>query len=1032
MAFVLVQHLDPKHESLLTQLLSSRTVMTVREASDGLEVAGNHVYVGPPGADILISGGLLRLKPRQRDAGLHLPIDDFLRSLAADVGERAVGIVLSGAASDGVKGLEAIKSAGGVTFAQEPSTAEYASMPASAIGAQVVDFVLAPEAIAHELAGLSGGALTVAEPRLPADQDGGAAYDPVFALLRSAFRVDFSGYKLPTIRRRIARRMIVRRAADLETYLGLLAEDPGEVEALYRDLLIMVTEFFREPETFAVLREHIFPAILQAKSDDADVRIWVPGCASGEEAYSLAISLLEVMSAQRLELPVKVFATDISEPDLATARRGIYAESVATAVAPDLLRRYFARTDTGYQISKAVRELCVFARHDVTSDPPFANLDLVSCRNLLIYLGAPQQRWVISSLHYGLRPEGYLVLGRSESIGRFTELFETVDGKQKVFKKLSPVLAEGLFRYPDMLRKDPLHKPATMPTEAHASVSQRPPLAREADNAVLAGFAPPGVTVDAEHAILEFRGDTGRYLKNRPGRPSLNLFDMVRDELRGKVRAALSDAERTGTKAVLRSAPFGRGKSKRTIDLHIIPFASKEGEAHYVVLFDESSTPAGGDRRAAGAKQVEPSEAEQLRDELSETRERLEAVIQEKEAANEELRAANEEMLSSGEEMQSINEELETTQEELQSTNQELRSRNLELGQVSDDLSNLLASVSFPIVMVGRDLRIRRFTPAAERLLKVIASDVGRLITDLRLRIDVPDLEALLGEVIDTMALKERDVQDEEGHWYAMQLRPYKTLDNRIDGAVMTLFDIDEMKRLLASQRTIATTLQQHYIHALPEIAGLEIALVAETAHRRELVGGDFHDVFRLADGRVVLLIGDVAGKGVEATGLAETVRVAVRALAPVMPSPEEILRSVHRLVADASDEFVTALVVTLDPSTGEAVLASAGHLPPLHISETGCAFVEPQYGTPLGTLTSDYPSRRLSLARGDTLVLYTDGLVEARRDGDVFGEERLAEVACGEGQRDPQALVRRLYESVIEFGGELADDLQLLAIRRA
>ena len=305
-------------------------------------------------------------------------------------------------------------------------------------------------------------------------------------------------------------------------------------------------------------------------------------------------------------------------------------------------------------------------------------------------------------------------------------------------------------------------------------------------------------------------------------------------------------------------------------------------------------------------------------------------------------------MLSSGEEMQSINEELETAQEELQSTNQELRSRNLELGQVSDDLSNLLTSVSFPIIMVGRDLRIRRFTPAAPRLLKVIASDVGRLITDLRLRIDVPDLEELLGEVIDTMALKERDVQDDEGRWYAMQLRPYKTFDNRIDGAVMTLFDIDEMKRMLAAEKSVAVTLQKHYIHALPEIAGLELALVTETAHHRNLVGGDFHDVFRLPDGKVLLLIGDVAGKGVEAAGLAETVRIAARATALVSPSPEEILRNVHRLVADDdSDEFVTALVVTLDLSTGEAMLASAGHLPPVHLSGRGAVSGSPTTGTP-------------------------------------------------------------------------------------
>ena len=1030
MAFVLVQHLDPKHESLLTLLLSSRTGMPVREATDGLELIGDHVYVGPSEADLLIAGGRLHLTPREPEAGHHLPIDGFLRSLAADAGEQAIGVILSGAASDGAKGLEAIKSAGGVTFAQEPATAEYSSMPASAIGARVVDFVLAPEAIAVELARLAGSSVDGAEPRLPEGEDEGAGYERAFALLQDAFRVDFSAYKLPTIRRRVARRMIVRRTADLDTYLGLLADDPAEVEALYRDLLIMVTEFFRDPEAFAVLRERVFPAILRERGDDGEVRLWVAGCASGEEAYSLAITLLEVMSAQRLERRVKVFATDISEPDLATARRGIYGESIAGTVAPGLLQRYFVHTDGGYQISKAVRELCVFARHDVTSDPPFANLDLVSCRNLLIYLGAPLQRWVISSLHYGLRRDGYLLLGRSESLGRHQSLFETIDAKQKIFRKLSPAAVEPQFRYPGMLRQERTRKPIA-PAEASPTAQPRRSLTQQADAAVLAAVGPPGVTVDGQHAIVEFRGDVRRYLQIRPGRASLDLLDMVREELRGKVRAALAEAERTGTTAALRSIAFGKGKARRSLDLRAVPFRTAAGEAHYVVLFDESLAPAVTTSKTDQAEQVERGETELLREELSETRERLEALVQEKEAANEELSAANEEMLSSGEEMQSVNEELETTHEELTSTNQELRSRNLELGEVSDDLTNLLASVSFPIIMVGRDLRIRRFTPAAARLLKVLATDVGRPIGDLRLHIDVPDLEELLGEVIETMALTERDVRDDQGRWYAMQVRPFKTLDNRIDGAVLTLFDIDEAKRMFADQKSIATTLQQQYVHPLPEIAGLELAVVAETAHHRELVGGDVHDVFRLPDGKVLVLIGDVAGKGVEAAGLAETVRVAARATALVSPSPPDILRTIHRLVVDDdSDEFVTALVLTLDPSSGEVTLASAGHLPPLHISAAGCAFVEPEYGCPLGTLESDYPTRRFLLASGDTLVLYTDGLVEARRGGELFGEERLMAAFCGDGRGDVQALVERARRAVTEFAAELRDDLQILAVR--
>ena len=1047
MGFVLLQHLDPKHPSLLTHLLSDKTTMAIAEAADGDQVAADRVYVIPPGVDVVIDDGRLRLTPRRQTPGVHLPIDGFLRSLAADQGERAIGVILSGAASDGAQGLAAVKSEGGVTFAQDPSTAEYQSMPANAIDARAVDFVLPPREMGRELARLGADGLptdlgvAAAAPDDVAGEEEADAFDEVFALLHAALRVDFSAYKLPTIRRRIARRMLVRRTPELASYVRVLREDPDEVEALYRDILIMVTEFFRDPETFAVLRKQVFPVILQERSRDAAVRIWVPGCASGEEAYSLAIALREVMAEQRLEVPVKIFATDISEPDLERARRGSYAGNIAATVAPDLLQRYFTPTESGYQIAKTIREQCVFARHDVTHDPPFANLDLVSCRNLLIYLGSALQRWVIPSLHYGLRPDGYLVLGRSESIGGFTELFEPVDRKHKIFKKSAAGSAVGLPPFPALVRAEQAGRSGSTHSKPRLPAAGRNPTVREeADRAVLATVAQAGVTVDSNLAILEFRGETAPYLKNRPGRPSHNLLDMVRDELAGQLRAALAEAQRTGLVAVLKSVRLDGGGSEgeRTLDLKVIPFGSTAGDVHYVILFEEVTETSGGDGAGHDAghdggappHDVTSSETERLRGELNATRERLEAVIEDKEAANEELRAANEEMLSSGEEMQSINEELETTQEELQSTNQELRSRNAELGEVSDDLNNLITSVSFPIVMVGTDLRIRRFTPAAGRLLNVMSGDVGRLITDLRLCIDVPDLEALLAEVIDTMTPKERDVQDDQGRWYAMQLRPYKTADARIDGAVLTLFDIDEMTRRFATQKRIALTLQQSFIHPLPELVDVELDVAEETAYRRDLVGGDFHDVFCLPDGKVLVFVGDVAGKGVGATGLGETVRVAVRATALLTPSPSEILANVHSLVTGIADQFVTALIVLLDPTTGDAVMASAGHPPPVHISASGCSSVEADYGTPLGAFACDYPARRFSLRPGDALVLYTDGVVEARRGAELFGEERLIEVLGSVSPPAPRLLVERLRRAVVEFADELKDDLQVVALR--
>ncbi len=1042
MAFVLLQHLDPTRASLLTHLLSAKTVMAVTEVTDGLRVMPNHVYIVPPGADMTLEGGRLKLSPRDEKAARHLPIDAFLRSLAADLGELACGVILSGAASDGAQGLATIKSEGGLTFAQELASAEYPSMPAAAIATRLVDFVLPPQEIAAELAHLAAGlrstgtgtrAAAAAGPDLEADE-----LDQVFALLRNALRVDFSAYKLPTIRRRLARRMLLRRCADLEEYIALLRADPAEIEALYRDILITVTEFFREPETFAVLRELVFPAILRSKNEGASLRIWVPGCASGEEAYSLAITALDVMEELRRNVPVKIFATDINEPDLAQARRGAYAQSISAQVAPDLLRRYFTATDGGYQVSKDVRGLCIFARHDLTVDPPFPRLDLVSCRNLLIYLGPVLQRRVIASLHYGLLPEGYLVLGRSESIAGSAQLFGAVDKKHKIFRKLASSVRMGHLNLPVHRRNEQATGSDPSSGVGKPVVAEGGPSVREqADKALLAEFAPAGVIVDARYGIVEFRGDTAPYLANRPGRASLHLLDMVRDELAGKVRAALAEATKTRAKVTLEGIDLGTGKARHAIDLHVMPL-TLNGAMHYLVLFAEGARPRNDGRpTAAAARGVgrDASELQRLRDELATTRERLEALVTDKEAANEELRAANEEMLSSGEEMQSVNEELETTHEELQSTNQELRARNDELGLVGDDLSNLLASVDFPIIMVDRGLRIRRFTPAAQTVLNVIASDVGRLVSDLRLHVDLPDLEALLGEVIDTGALRERDIQDEQGRWYQMQVRPYRTVDNRIDGAVVTLFDIDETKRSLAAQKHIATTLQENFIHALPEVGDLELGMVAQAATASELVGGDFNDVFVIDEAHVVVLIGDVAGKGVRAAGHTETVRSVVRTLASTDPSPASILAKANELLLryDPDEPHVTAFLAVLDPHTGHVSYASAGHPSPVHLAAFSCRPLSVTFGPPLGSFERPYVNDHAMLTVEDYLVFYTDGVTEARRaDRELLGEQRLLEIVAGLRGRSAQEVAEGVRDAAIAFGGRLRDDLQVVVLRLA
>jgi two-component system CheB/CheR fusion protein len=1042
MAFVFFQHLDPHHPSLLTHLLSAKTAMAVTEVTDGQSLAPDHVYVVPPGSDMVLARRRFKLAARaERETGRHLPIDAFLRSLAADLGELACGVVLSGAGSDGAQGLAAIKAAGGMTFAQEPGSAEYPSMPATAIAAQVVDFVLPPHAIAAELARLSGdGHLT--KPAAPASGVADAQYvgdelNEVFALLRDTFRVDFSAYKPPTIRRRLARRMLVRRSNHLDDYVALLRAEPAELEALYRDMLIMVTEFFREPDTFAVLGDVVFPAILRGKRAGDSVRVWVPGCASGEEPYSLAITALEVMEAQSRDVPLKIFATDINEPDLQRARRGIYAQSIAAQVAPDLLRRYFSATDGGYQVSKAVRDLCVFARHDVTADPPFPRLDLVTCRNLLIYLGPALQRRVITSMHYGLLPGGYLALGRSESIAGSARLFETVDKKQRVFRKLGSSVGVEALALPTRRGKRVAQPAASSAPRGLPIPDGEPDVRGRADKALLATLAPVGVTINAHYGIVEFRGDTGPYLANRPGRPSLNLLDMIRDDLAGDLRTALAEASRTATAVVFGGIQTGRGKARRAIDLRVIPFDA-DGALNFVVLFEEraSRSSAGVSDSTGGRAQTAtaPDETRRLHDELRATRERLEAVIQEKEAANEELRAANEEMLSSGEEMQSVNEELETTHEELQSTNQELRARNDELGKLGDDLANLLASVSFPIIMVDRGLRIRRFTPAAETLFNVIHGDIGRPITDLRLPMDMPDLATLLGEVIDTMSLREREVQDGQGRWYIMQARPYKTFDNRIDGAVVTLFDVDDLTRRYEVQRHIAVTLQENFLHPLPVVSGLELGLVSKTAFEPELVGGDFSDVLLIDERHVLVLIGDVAGKGVRAAGHTQTVGSKVRAFATIDRSPAYILGKTNDLLRryDPEEPIVTAFIAVLDPQTGHLNYASAGHPAPVHLGAFSCRSLDVRFGPPLGSFAHGYTNGHVMLALEDYLVLYTDGVTEARRGVELFGEERLLETVSGLRGCTAQELAQGVADAALAFGGRLRDDLQVVVLRLA
>lgn len=813
MAFVLVQHLDPKHISILPELLAKATKMPVSEIKDGMPVEPNHIYVIPSNVNMAIFHRVLNLMPRTEIRGMHMPIDYFLRSLAEDQGSKAIGVILSGTASDGALGLKEIKAAGGITFAQDPGSAEYDGMPRSAIAAGVVDFILPPENIANELARI-GRHPYITRPKAAEEakllpEAKGDLVSKIFLLLRSATGVDFTYYKQTTITRRITRRMVVNKLDKLEDYVRYLQDNPAEVEALYQDILITVTEFFRDQETFEALKSEVFPEIIKDKAPGASIRVWVPGCSTGEEPYSIAISLLEFLEEMPKRPPILIFATDINEKAIEKARLGIYPESITADVSPERQQRFFVKVEGGYQINKVIREMCIFAKHDVTKDPPFSRLDLISFRNVLIYLDSVLQKKVIPALHYALQPKGYLVLGTSETVDGFMDLFELVDKKHKIYSK-KPVpsrlpvdfAARG---YP--LERLEVGKGVGTPAEA---IPTKFDVEKEANHIVLGEYAPAGVIINDNMEILQFRGHTGPYIEPAPGRASLNLLNLVREELALDVRTAINEARKTNVPVSKEDIRIRYNGDFRNVDIEVVPIKAPSGESYYLVLFKEISAPSGPEvreakpskkKKPAKEQRAEESEINKLKQDIAATKEYLKSTIEEKDAALEELRAANEEIQSSNEELQSINEELETSKEELQSTNEELttvndelQNRNLELMQLNDDLNNLIASIDIPIIILGNDLRIRRFSPMAERILNIIPSDIGRPIGDIRLKIDIPDLEQLILDVVRNLSMKQEEVQDKEARWYSVQIRPYRTSDNKIDGAVIALLDIHQIK----------------------------------------------------------------------------------------------------------------------------------------------------------------------------------------------------------------------------------------------
>jgi two-component system CheB/CheR fusion protein len=817
MAFVLVPHLAPDHHSLLTEILQRCTVMPVAEVVDQSRVESNHVYIIAPGREMAIHNSVLQLSQPEQAHGQRLPIDGFFRALADDQAEHAAAIILSGTASDGTLGLRAVHGAGGVCMVQDPATAKYAGMPQSAIKAGYATYILPVEAMPEKLQELARQLGYLGQVPAQLSDAKLSGLNQVLLQIRSHTGHDFSLYKKSTIGRRIDRRMALHHIEDIAVYARFIKQNPTEVLTLFKELLINVTCFFRDAEAFEVLKQDILPALLADKPENYVLRIWVAGCSSGEEAYSIAIVLRELMEETHQHVMVQIFATDLDEDAIAIARGGSYPASIEQDVTPERLRRCFIRDDHGYKIKKDIRELVVFAVQNIIKDPLFTKLDLLSCRNLMIYMEAELQNRLIPNFHYALKPGGVLFLSSSESIAGYTDLFKPLNRKWKFYRASDTASKRSITLYRSLAMTLP--EPAATPAIA-AHHSQERNVAALSNRILLRYYAPASVTTDIHGNILYVHGDTSRFLCQPAGIVTTNVVEMAREGLQSELRSALLAAAH-GTPTLEREVSLKTpvGVLKVSCSLRVLPSVNPQAKAEdglLLVSFQEVVEVAKSATRSR-RKNVPAAEAaariEQLERELAYSRETLQATIEEQQSTNEELKSTNEELQSTNEELQSTNEELETSKEEMQSLNEETLTVNSELTtkieQLSasqNDLRNLMENVNAGIVFLDYHLNIRSYTRDAIKAYRLIASDVGRPLGDITTNLQGENLLDDMRIVLETLIPRERDVQTNDGVWYVARMQAYRTLDNIIDGVVLTFTDITasrqaEQVKLAASQQ---------------------------------------------------------------------------------------------------------------------------------------------------------------------------------------------------------------------------------------
>ena len=840
MAFVIVQHLDPTHKGIMVEIIQRVTGMKVMQVKDRQKVQPDCVYVIPPNRDMSILHGVLHLLEPTAPRGLRLPIDSFFRSLAEDQKQLSIGVILSGMGADGTMGLRAIKEKAGVVLVQEPASAKFDGMPRSAIDAGLADFVAPPEELPKKIINYLKHTPLIVSPEPVLESRIQSGLEKAVILLRAQTGQDFSMYKKSTLYRRIERRMGIHQIDKIGTYVRYLQDNPQELEILFKELLIGVTTFFRDPAAWEQLKTKAVPDLLSNWPAGKTLRAWTPGCSTGEEAYSLAIVIKEVLEQIKYKgnFSIQIFATDLDREAIDKARQGSFPVNITADLSPERLKKCFIREDNGYRISKEIREMVTFAPQNIIMDPPFTKLDILTCRNLLIYLAPEIQKKLIPLFHYTLNPGGLLFLGSAETIGGFNQLFTPVDAKSRIYRRTESALKAEPVDFPTSLAARPGIIEDTRPMKPEGKLQSM------ADQLLLQQYAPAAVLVNSNGDILYISGRTGKYLEPPAGKANWNIFAMAREGLRYELGGAFKKALRQKDAVTLQGLKVGTNGGEQFMDLIVQAIAEPEAlRGAVIIVFKDTAAPQETNTASrTKASKAHGKKLEELEHELLQARDEIRTTHEEMQTSQEELKSTNEELQSTNEELQSTNEELTTSKEELQSMNEELQTVNAEqqtkvdeFTRTHNDMKNLLNSTDIATVFLDNELKIRRFTTQAAKIIKLIPGDVGRPVTDLSSSLLYPELPEDSQEVLKTLVFKEKQTASRDGRWFKVRIMPYRTLDNIIDGLVITFADITEAKALEAELRRLQAELQKRFNDQTIKLEKSDTMLQTEIDRRGQL-----------------------------------------------------------------------------------------------------------------------------------------------------------------------------------------------------